>query len=213
MQALSWGKAIRRWLNRNKKNIDAFLGLFLLNYLLISALLIPGLFITTLSNMMSSIPTIYLFSVFNNSKVLDDFISNFTNKVVKVNVCADVCPITLYNATLASNITHLTQLKKVIITIDNPQNVPTFIKLYSNKTEEWAFTPYSVRINVTFADFLGVEVFPFSAFSDASPRKLFFQNDGNSTVHISSQQGGALFQFFSVLVALGATLATMGIIK
>lgn len=77
----------------------------------------------------------------------------------------------------------------------------------------WISTFYDAHITALFADYLRVDVLPFSAFSDASPRKLVFQENGTRTIYVSSQLGSVLNQLFSVSIMFLGALASIRIIK
>jgi len=180
-----------------KKKLVITLELSIIHMPLIAAIVMPGLFIVFLSNIMSSVLTAYLDP--------QKFIYDFVDKGVEHKECYDVCKIILlptHNITL-QNITILSPQQKVTnITIVNSQNILVFVKLNSNQREIWVSTFYDTRITALFTGNLSVEIFPFSAFSDANSRKLFFQEGGNRTVYVSSQLGSIINQIFSAFLRL-----------
>jgi len=195
-QSLSW-----------REFFGAFFGLFIIYIPLIVAIVIPGLFFVTLSNIMASAFTMYT----NSSK----FISDFVNKSVKPSECLDLCKVSLLptlNITLQNTTVFSLKQKVVNITIVNPSNVLVFVSLSSSGREEWVYTIYDASITAFFTDSLNVSVYPAFPFSDASPRKLALQENSSRTVHVSSQSGGVLNQLSLFLTIVG-TLATIGVIK
>jgi len=191
-----------------REYVGAFLGLFIIHTPLIAAIVVPGLFFVTLSNMMSSISTMYSDS--------QKFISEFSNKNVLLERCDDVCKVNLlftHNIT-SQNITVFSLQQKIAnITIVNPQNILVFVELKSNGREEWIYTFYDARITVLFTANLSVGVYPAFPFSDASPRKFVFKENGTRMVYVSLKAGNILNQIFSIFIALVGVLATIRIIK